>query len=693
MNNNVFKINDNFYVRHANGQFYLHRYSDNVVVASCEDGISFKCVAGFIVDSDADYCDSNFITSVQLPDNYYLWTQVNIPPSSSYNDLCNEISPTYLNVSDKIKITIFDDPIFSGVYVFDRVDGTGNSNLFSPNWVLNSGESSHNLSTYSHPGSIFDENLLVSLNDDMTSPGATVAYEGYTELKISYSNDSTNVGDIQLEDAYAFPAKFVFTAVQPPCPCSGDPSLPEYIATTGIGHRLAVGFVPPIRYRHTYGDWILVDKIPHIVTGTPNYVIGSLFNNGYQATNGMYLNTSAYVSYTESTTGIPPTPIGTGFINIIGGEGVDIRPVCTDIPNIGFAFKVSATGLGYDRGTSLYIDSTSNIQGIGRLHTYERYYDFDLNIRDERPFFGPKTPVVAAVEFVYSCRPLKPGECLFPTAGSSSVSSGFSPCLDASYNKINKELLCPDTYNPTSSIWIENNISGINVIYSGAKVGTQNALLAIKNNLVSSGTYYNLYTPTDNNNDVINIAYTGHPANLKTFISDSIHSFLYTSGLDITNLLSPITSFNLYYQIDGGSATAKIVPEIDADGEVLDVYGAGSPYCNGWYQFNDFGASSLPMLQPYQKWEMRYVARTGVYSWELGPATSGSSENDWAPHYRFRPNNGYDVQSTYNVPATPPMPVNSVNGISTGEWIIDPPCFSGIAPPPSSIMLRELIQI
>lgn len=695
MNNKLLKVSDKFYVRHENGKFYLYRYSDNVIVASCTDNIDFRCVVGFLADATiSENCGEEYITPVQLPKNYYLWPQANTPPSSSYNDLCDEISPTDLNISDKIKITIFDDPIFSGVYVFDRVNGTGNSNLFSPNWVLNAGESSHNLSTYSHPESLFDGDLLVSLNDNMSPPGLTVLYEGYTELKMSYYNDSNNIGNIQLEEAYAFPAQFVFTAVQPPCPCSGNPDLPEFIATTGVGHRLAVGLVPPIRYRHTHGDWILVDKIPHLITGAPNYVTGSLFNNGFQAANGMYLNTSAYINYTESyMLGTPPTPVSTGFINIVGEGGGDIWPVCTGIPDIGFAFKVSATGLGYDRGSSFYIDSTSNMQGIGRLHTYERYYDWDSNIRDERPFFGPKVPVKAAIEFVYSCRPLKDGECLFPASGSAVVSSGFSTCLDSNYsNKINKELLCPDTYNPSPSVWTVNGISGINVVYSGIKVGVQDVLLAIKNNSVSSGTHYNIYTPTDSGNNVISIPYTGNPINLKSFIADNICSFLYMSGVDMQNLGSPIRSFDLYYEIDGGSAKAKIVPEVDSDGEVLDVSGAGSPYCDGWYQFKANSAESLPRLQPDQKWEMRYVARTGVYSWELGPQVIDSLEANWAPHYRFRPNNGYEIQYVNSAPGAPPIPVNSINGISIGEWIIDLPCFSGIAPPPSSILLKELFQ-
>ena len=53
---------------------------------------------------------------------------------------------TSVYISKKIKITIPDDPIFSGTYVFDR--GLGDDSLDSSTWIFNTGLSQHNLNTY-----------------------------------------------------------------------------------------------------------------------------------------------------------------------------------------------------------------------------------------------------------------------------------------------------------------------------------------------------------------------------------------------------------------------------------------------------------------------------------------------------------------------------------------------------------------
>ena len=169
---------------------------------------------------------------------------------------------TSVNISKRIKITIPDDPIFSGTYVFDR--GFGDSSLNSNNWIFNTGLSQYNLNTYNHPESFLNGKLLVSLSDT----NYTEYLPGYNELKTSLYKGENNSLANQLEDVFSFPAKFVFTAVQPPCPCSGEigTAWPPISTTQASGHRLAVGFAPPIRWRSPYSDWIIVDKINHTIS-------------------------------------------------------------------------------------------------------------------------------------------------------------------------------------------------------------------------------------------------------------------------------------------------------------------------------------------------------------------------------------------------------------------------------------------
>jgi hypothetical protein len=156
---------------------------------------------------------------------------------------------TSVNLSKRIKITISNDPVFSGIYVFDRdMVGLGDFRLESENWVFNTGLSQYNLNAYNHPEeSYFNGKLLVSLSDtDYAHPIANAQLPGYNELKTSLYKGENNSLANQLEDVFSFPAKFVFTAVQPPCPCSGEigTAWPPISTTQASGHRLAVGFVP-----------------------------------------------------------------------------------------------------------------------------------------------------------------------------------------------------------------------------------------------------------------------------------------------------------------------------------------------------------------------------------------------------------------------------------------------------------------
>jgi hypothetical protein len=266
---------------------------------------------------------------VDIPQNpYFFPNQLPAPPSAS--GLICLSPPTKFRISNKIKITIPDDPVFSGTYVWDRQAN-------SDNWILNTGESQ--IRDFICDDEI-DQNYtlgFVEVNNASQSYPASFE-ETYTEF------------NLEVKKVYAFPAKYYMYAT-----LAAETS-------ESMGHRLSVGFTMPIRYRHAYGDWIVVDRLiqngiktPHILNGSPNYAI---VNEGPDPTD----NTISYK-----------------YINPANN-----MPICSSgLNELGFSFKTSASGLG-----------------VGCFAFGQPYPYFD----EELPYFEPKVGVKSLLEFVYDCR-------------------------------------------------------------------------------------------------------------------------------------------------------------------------------------------------------------------------------------------------------------------------------------------------
>jgi hypothetical protein len=266
---------------------------------------------------------------VNIPVNPYFFPGQQPAPPLASGLLCDEEPPAIqFRISNKIKITIPDDPVFSGTYVWDRTAALAA-------WTLNLSESQ--LSNSINCGT---DNLIEFV--EVGNPSSSYP-AGFEETYSTYG--------LETEKVYAFPAKYYMYAT-----AAAETS-------ESMGHRLSVGFTIPIRYRHGYGDWIVVDrrinngiKTPHILNGSPNYAI---LNEGPEPTD----NTISYK-----------------FINPDNNT-----PICSSgINELGFSFKTSASGLGFPCTTFGY--------------PYPYFGETEL------PYFEPKIGVESLVEFVYDCR-------------------------------------------------------------------------------------------------------------------------------------------------------------------------------------------------------------------------------------------------------------------------------------------------
>lgn len=596
---------------------------------------------------------------------------------------------TFVNISKRIKITIPNDPIFSGTYVFDRA--LGDYTLQSSAWTLNSQLSEHNLNVYDHPESASNNKLLISLNDN----GYDVRFPGYNEIKSSlYEN---NYLANQMEDVFSFPAKFIFTAVQPPCPCSGyvGTAFPP-ISTQGSGHRLAVGFAPPIRWRHPYDSWIIVDKVIHTISGTiPNYATGVVFNDGtsyfsnIDQTN-VFLNNSKSIKYTQSY--IPGTQISEtrdGYISVTSDNGyAGFWPVCTGLEDFGFAFRVSASGLGIDKSNhsnNLMTDEYTYIQGIGPLQYHETYYTWNdtdgttTTLVDERPFFEPKIPVTAEIEFTYSCRNGLPCFDLSPVPitdpSITTISNINTSVCDYKVNpNIYLNYLCGgnQTLVPTDDIWINNSITGIAVIFSGISGALPGVTTDSK---YSSSKIYDIYA-SDQEYPIIELPYTGSavPSLVIDWITNNLmlidnpNNVNLNSNNFISNLINRqinlFPSVDLYWNIDypNYNSAVYIVPNetIYGQGLSIRIANAGTDEANGIYVF----LNNHYVKMHGSDWKIRLTSMGYIIG-------TGDTPEEWISYYLL--------------PTTEQLttPDNTYN------WSI-PINFVGLAPPPVSITSNKI---
>lgn len=732
-----------------NSRFYIRKIDDKHYLYSADCGCQIACIAGAtsVVKQDDLQCSN--VTGILLPLNYYIpiiLKPYNIPINSNaiaptipgaMDQLCSEISPTYLNISNQIIVTI-NNPIFSGIYVFEKT-GPQPTGYIQGDWVVNTGLTKHSLNPYYHKDHPeFDGKILVALYEGQTNNSISgLYYDGYLEAKTTTADlayykaddetdftigweDGSSEAKI-LEDVYAFPAYYTFTAIQPPCPCSGSLlHSGDFILSQPSGFRFSTGISLPIRYRPPHGDWILIDNptIPHIITGVPNYKTGASFNNGCSYTdlydNTIYPNNSYSIQYCS---GFPYDSVSFDIdactVNSVSGAYAK----CTGVPDAGFAFISYSSGLpvyesgrNHDRfiGTNI-----SGILGIGNMQWYDRYPSYisgvgkfycdvnqDPNLAtpslddkiyykaiDTRPLFDNKQNSSATWRFTYSCRPLY--GCDFPiNYGDYTIDSGlkyqcnFNPNLNGSgfvYNpsdKINIELLCPDTFNPSSGLF--SQVDDIKVIYKGNTTTIANELicLGLKNNTSSS--LWDIYVPTGSN-QLINIPYTGdvNYTSLKNWINTELSSFTYNKNTEtITDYLP---SFDLYYQITGinnNYCTVKILPNDEYKPVSILVSGAGSSSANGVYYFNEVNGAFEQQLTDYI-WSIKIIERDELFNWEIGYfdfldySDYLYSCSGWKPFYRY--SGGWPID-------------NDIINLPTGtDWNTSNGCFLGQLPAPTTI--------
>lgn len=544
----------NYYLLNNNNQFFI-RYQDNVpyiyVVDASGTIINVSCWSGvnFCSDWGGFLNNSSYISSVPtsctgtkvFTNNefkgeslYYRvpWQTIE-PASSEISNLCNGYN---LNFSKKIKITI-DDPIFSGVYVFDynsnlpKVEDASDvtTMLIPGQWDLNLSESSIKLSK--HPcssGNIggcsyYNDKYLISLDVITDSSVDGVQYPGYYEhFYNGYDPDSRSSAN----SAYAFPANIIMTAIQPPedsgypkstidCNGPGFTGIPQ---PTGIGHRMVAAFKTPIRYRRGYNDWIVVDKIPMTISGlAPNYVTSFV---------------SGSVSISGTSASIDPD-----LIIRYDPPPISMSGLCDRVVYSGTAFKVAGTGLGLIGGPGgayagfpAFPTASFNgllTHGLGRYNNFTDFlYGFgywngstcvdgasafgstNVTIPWSR-WFGPKQPLKATIEFVHSCRNNFP-QCSGTLSPVNSISYSYTgTCVQFWGSNIDTDYYCSNQSLFASSGTI-GTFENVNIIYSGFYnsgvssayyVGIASGFL---NNIV------NIYQPVNiTGSQVISIPYTG----------------------------------------------------------------------------------------------------------------------------------------------------------------------------------------
>jgi len=660
---------------------------------------------------DPGHCNNDKTHTMTLSKNNYLATQRIDPPSYATELLCN--SNYSVSISNKIKITI-DDPVFSGTYVFDY--GNGSTWLTAGGWIFNSGESTHNLRTYDHDdyGGVYRNLTLARLAETTEN----LLYKGYLELKTSYYNDQNNTSAIILEDAFAFPATLVFTAVQPPCPCTGDNLFGDF-GTSNMGSRLSVGIALPIRWRHPYRNWVVVDRATHTINHSiNNYISGSPFNDGRafndpsNSYNPTYLNNSIYIKNTESyVPGTANTEIGPGFISIYNYDYENLAsPICTGVSDLGFAFRVDGSTLGHiDSIGRPYVPDNVTIQGLGSLQTYDRWQNFYGDWIDDRQYFDNKIPVKATWDFVYSCRAGLP--CSFvdtPTSVSTTTGILTNYCWP-SYNFIGTDFLCGQNEQvaPPDSVWINNSITSTDIIYSGYSGSpfinsdatyTYRILPVQITGQLFNGKVVDIYdfNPSTINSNILIRSTGGLPSDIRNFLQSNLFVCdVTTNNNDPTS--SPVvtrTEYNkwdLYWSIDSGSNTAKvyIIPDTEyISAPTIVITGAGSSEVNGIYTYSHNGGYDYTRDSTDQyghifskrtgySWYRIALSSTGVYPyrWKIQKYFNDIYERHWVDFYA---NTG--VYSGI-IPYTNNQKIGTVNN----QWYTDERCYLGANPPPTSI--------
>jgi hypothetical protein len=211
-----------------------------------------------------------------------------------------------LNLSNRIKIIIPTNPIFSGIYYFDRQPNTRV-------WKLDDSATITSVAPWEDPPedppsqSLYPIELYEFDNDGVLDNGSSPNMDRY------YYETLINNEDSSMSGVYGYPVKFAMLAT--------------HKAFDDIGYRLAIGFTPPLRHRKEFFDWIAVDQIPHTINGI-----------------------SASLSKIDPEDN---TSIKHSFLDAQGSF------VCSGIPEIGFAFYASGNAsINEINGQSIFYNPT-----------------------------------------------------------------------------------------------------------------------------------------------------------------------------------------------------------------------------------------------------------------------------------------------------------------------------------------------
>jgi hypothetical protein len=434
---NVRYFNNKAYIRYSNGNIYLctpNSLGTDECIECCPNTFATLWEHPNIA------CSNPRITHpIDLSKPYWHFPsgntngQVNLVPAQGFSALCG--TPPQTNLSSRIEIKIPYDSIFSGTYVFDWRQG---------NWNYQSSLSKTSLSPYPDAGSSYYNQILVSLTETSGEP----TYKGYVEAARQTTHTSN------LSGVFAYPAQFVFTAMQAPVDAASQSPFP-----TGSGHRAVVGFALPIRWRHEYNDWVVVDSVGHKISGTKtsnaantNWLPSTdCFPSGYA--------TSRSGPYTVGLSGITNSPATYNLSNTTTA----ITGSCTGLAHLGFSYRTSASGLPFDSTT--YDTKLVNFSGI-RPKFGGAISHGASNINQLR-LFEPKTPMESWLTFTFSCRTSGTtcNEFDYITPVSTGSTSISATCL-GSY--INADFVCIDSKaRPSGDYFITEGVSGLKVVYSG----------------------------------------------------------------------------------------------------------------------------------------------------------------------------------------------------------------------------------
>jgi hypothetical protein len=534
--------------------------------------------------------------------------QINPIPNNAYSILCG--TPPLTNLSSRIEIKIPYDPVFSGTYIFDWRAG---------NWIYHTGLSQTSLSKYPDAGNTtYYDKLLVNLVETSDEP----TYKGYVESARLTSHTSN------LSGVFAYPGKFVFTAMQAPSDVTSAGGTPAS-SPTGSGHRAVVGFNLPIRWRHEYNDWVITDSVGHKISGTKTSNAGNpswipsveCFPSGYA--------TSISGPYTVGLSGITNNPstydLSDATTAIVGS--------CTGLAHLGFSYKTSASGIPFDSTT--YDTKLSNFSGIRpKFAGAISHGSFTVN---ETRLFQNKTPMEAWITFSFSCR--QSGTVCNDFDSIIPVSTGFTSisasCL-GSY--INADFACGDNLaRPTGSYFTTESVTGLKVVYSGI---ADNVYPLVKTTKATA----NLYKANSGQMIFINYSGANTPEDLRSWINKEFN-FVKT---DISNNVTySYPGVDLYWNVaplnesTAGVAWARLIPCDSAAFEpafpgvyLISVngkfgYESGASDLVGQYGHDSTTNRYINVNNGNGNYQMRFI----LNKWHLGKVENNSFVSHYTMEY------------------------------------------------------------